>query len=137
MVVERFQITIGERQKADVHFSLIALLALALQIHGHFSCNQRLEIVGRFQSLHLHVIVHHNQLMLQISSGKRATLHLGNAAVFQVVTQHLLHHNPDAAFALTAVAFQQHHGLPAVSGKNAIAEVLLQSKNVLVLQKFR
>ena len=93
--------------------------------------------MGGFQSFHLHVIVHHHKLMLQISSGKRATLHLGNAAVFQVVTQHLLHHNPDAAFALTAVAFQQHHGLPTVSGKKAIAEVLLQSKNVLVLQKFR
>ena len=35
------------------------------------------------------------------------------------------------------VVHQQHHGLPTVSGQKAIAEVFLQSKNVLVLQKFQ
>lgn len=137
MIVKRFQITIGKGKKADVPLALITLLALAFQIHWHFGGDEGFDIVGRFQSLHLHVIVNHNRLMFLINSGKRVALHLGNAAAFQVVTQHLLHYNPDTAFAITAIAFQQHHGLPTVSGKKAIAEVFLQSKNVLVLQKFR
>ena len=93
--------------------------------------------MGGFQRFHLHVIVYHQKLVLQIGPGKGAALHLGDTAVFQIVTQHLLHHHTDAAFSLAAVAFEQHHGLPAVGGDEAVAEILLQGQNVLILQKLR
>lgn len=60
----------------------------------------------RFEGFHLHVIIHHDKLMLQIGSCKGTALHLGNAAVFEIGTEHSLHDNTDAALALAAVAFQ-------------------------------
>ena len=137
MIVERLQIAVGKRQESDIHLPLIALLALALQVHGHLCRDQRFEVVGGFQRLHLHVIVHHQKLVFQIGPGKGAAFYLGDAAVFQIVAQHLLHDHTDAAFALAAVALQQHHGLASVGGDEAVAQILLQGQNVLVLQKLR
>ena len=135
MVVERFQIAVGKGKKPDVHLALIALLALALQVHRHFGGDEGLEIVGGLQRFQLHVVIHHQQLVLQIGAGEGAALHLGDAAVFQVAAEQLLHHNPDTAFALAAVALEQHHGLSAVRRNQAVAEVFLQGQNVLRFQK--
>ena len=137
MVVERFQIAVGKGQKPDVHLALIALLALALQVHRHFGSDEGLEIVRGLQRLQLHVVIYHQQLVLQIGSGKGAALHLGDAAVFQVAAEHFLHHHADAALALAAVALEQHHDLPAVRRNQAVAEVFLQGQNVLRLQQVR
>ena len=93
--------------------------------------------MGGFQRLQLHVVVHHQQLVLQIGSGEGAALHLGDAAVFQVAAEQLLHHHADAALALAAVALEQHHGLPAVRRNQAVAEVFLQGQNVLRFQQVR
>ena len=137
MVVERFQIAVGKGQKADVHLALIALLALALQVHRHFGGDEGLEIVGGLQRFQLHVVVYHQQLVLQIGAGEGAALHLGDAAVFQVAAEQLLHHHADAALALAAVALEQHHHLPAVCRNQTVAEVFLQGQNVLRLQQVR
>lgn len=104
---------------------LVALLTLALQIHRHFGSDEGLEIVGGFQRFQLHIVVYHQQLVLQIGAGKGATLHLGDAAVFHVAAQQLLHHHADAALTLAAVALEQHHDLPAVRRNQAVAEVFL------------
>lgn len=77
------------------------------------------------QRFQLHVVIHHQKLVLQIGAGEGAALHLGYAAVFQVATEQLLHHHADAALALAAVALEQHHDLPAVRRKQAVAEVFL------------
>ena len=135
VVVERLQIAVGKGQKPDVHLALIALLALALQVHRHFGGDEGLEIVGGLQRLQLHVVVYHQQLVLQIGSGEGAALHLGDAAVFQVAAEQLLHHHADAALALAAVALEQHHGLSAVCRNQAIAEVFLQGQDVLRFQQ--
>ena len=137
MVVERFQIAVGKGQKPDVHLALIALLALALQVHGHFGGDEGLEIVGGFQRFQLHVVIYHQQLVLQIGAGEGAALHLGDAAVFHVAAQQLLHHHANAALALAAVALEQHHHLPAVCRNQAVAEVFLQGQNVLRFQQVR
>jgi len=135
VVVERFQIAVGKGKKPDVHPALIALLALALQVHRHFGGDEGLEIVGGLQRLQLHVVIHHQKLVLQIGAGKGAALHLGDAAVFQVAAQQLLHHHADAALALAAVALEQHHHLPAVCRNQAVAEVFLQGQDVLRFQQ--
>ena len=137
MVIEGFQIAIGKRQKPDVHLPLIALLALALQVHGHFGGDERFEIVRGFQCLHLHVVIHHQKLVLQIGPGEGTALHLGDAAVFQIAAQKLLHHHADAALALAAVALQQHHNLPAICWNQAVAQVFLQGQDVRLLQQLR
>ena len=87
------------------------------------------------QRLQLHVVIHHQQLVLQIGAGEGAALHLGDAAVFQVAAEHFLHHHADAALALAAVALEQHHHLPAVRRNQAVAEVFLQGQNILRFQK--
>ena len=137
MVVERFQIAVGKGQKPDVHLALIALLALALQVHRHFGGDEGLEIVRGFQRFQLHVVIHHQQLVLQIGAGEGAALHLGDAAVFQVAAEHFLHHHADAALALAVVALEQHHHLPAVCRNQAVAEVFLQGQDVLRFQQVR
>ena len=93
--------------------------------------------MGGFQRLQLHIVVYHQQLVLQIGAGEGAALHLGDAAVFQVAAEQLLHHHADAALALAAVALEQHHHLPAVCRNQAVAEVLLQGQNVLRFQQVR
>ena len=135
MVVERLQIAVGKGKEPDVHLALIALLALALQVHRHFGGDEGLEIVRGLQRLQLHVVIHHQQLVLQIGSGEGAALHLGDAAVFQVAAEQLLHHHADAALALAAVALEQHHHLPAVCRNQTVAEVFLQGQNVLRFQQ--
>lgn len=75
--------------------------------------------------------------MLQIGPGEGTALHLGDAAVFQIAAQKLLHHHADAALALAAVALEQHHHLPAVRRNQAVAEVFLQGQNVLWFQQVR
>ena len=89
------------------------------------------------QRLQLHVVIHHQKLVLQIGSGKGAALHLGDAAVFQVAAEHFLHHHADTALALAAVALEQHHHLPAVCRNQAVAEVFLQGQDVLRFQQVR
>ena len=91
--------------------------------------------MGGFQRFQLHVVIHHQQLVLQIGAGEGAALHLGDATVFQVAAEQLLHHHADAALALAAVALEQHHHLPAVRRDQAVAEVFLQGQNVLRFQK--
>ena len=91
--------------------------------------------MGGFQRFQLHVVIYHQQLVLQIGAGEGAALHLGDAAVFQVAAQQLLHHHADTALALAAVALEQHHHLPAVRRNQAVAEVFLQGQDVLRFQK--
>ena len=93
--------------------------------------------MGGFQRFQLHVVIHHQQLVLQIGAGEGAALHLGDAAVFQVAAEHFLHHHADAALALAVVALEQHHHLPAVCRNQAVAEVFLQGQDVLRFQQVR
>ena len=137
MVVERLQIAVRKGKEPDIHLALIALLALALQVHRHFGGDEGLEIVRGLQRLQLHIVIHHQQLVLQIGAGEGAALHLGDAAVFQVAAEHFLHHHADAALALAVVALEQHHHLPAVCRNQAVAEVFLQGQDVLRFQQVR
>ena len=93
--------------------------------------------MGGFQGFHLHVVIHHQKLVLQIGPGKGAALYLGDAAVLQIAAQQLLHYHADAAFAFAAVALQQHHDLPAICWNQAVAEIFLQGQNVRLLQQLR
>ena len=63
--------------------------------------------MGRFQGLHLHIVVHHAELVFQISPGEGAVLHLGDAPVFEVLAEKRPHHAPDPGLALAAAAFQE------------------------------
>lgn len=44
VVVERLQIAVRKGKEPDIHLALIALLALALQVHRHFGGDEGLEI---------------------------------------------------------------------------------------------
>ena len=134
-VIEGLERPVAQRQKADVQISLIALPPFLLQIHRKLGCDNGLDVVGLGQRLQLHVIVHHQKLMLQIRAGKGACLHLGDAAGVHVVSQQRAKHQPDAALALATLAGEDQHLLSLGGGDKAVPHELLQGGNVLRLQK--
>ncbi len=119
-----------------MQLALVALLALFLQVHGQFRRDDGFQIVGLREPLGLHVVVHHQQRMLQIGAGEAVGLHLVQVPVHHVVTENGSEHRPDPALALTAFAHQHQHLLGLGRGDQAVAHILLQRGNVLRIQKF-
>ena len=69
-VEQRHQIAVGKCHDARRHPALIALLALSFQIHFAFRRDDGLHIVGLSQRFQSHVVVDHQQHVLQVGAGK-------------------------------------------------------------------
>ena len=82
-VKEGLQVAVAERQQPGAHPSLIALLALALQIHLALGGNDGFDIVGLTQRLHPHIIVHTQQNLFQVCLLYTSIYHKHHIFLFQ------------------------------------------------------
>ena len=94
-VKQRLQISVGEGQQPGAHPSLIALLALALQIHLALGGHDGLYIVGLSQGFHSHIVIHAQEDMLQIGTSKPVLRYFPDAAVLHVGTEQSSQHSAD------------------------------------------
>lgn len=63
-VMECGQCPIAETEETDIDQPLIALLFLTFQVHSQFCGHDGFDIVGLVQSVHIQIIVNHQQLAL-------------------------------------------------------------------------
>ena len=117
-------------EEARRHPALIALLALAFQIHFAFRGDDGLHIVGLAQRFQSHVVVDHQQHVLQVGAGKSVLGYFPNAAVLGVCAEQFGQHIADLAFPFAAAAFDHQHLLPGVAGNQAVADEFLERGNV-------
>ena len=134
-VIQCLQIAVAERQQAGVHPALIALLALALQVHLPLCGHDGLNIVGLAQGFHPHIIVHAEQGVFEVSTGEAVLRNFADAAILHVAAKQSGQHHTDLRLALAAAALDDHHALPLVAGDQAVADELLHRGNVLRVEQ--
>ena len=130
-VKEGLQVAVAECQQAGRHPPLITLLALALQIHLTLRGDDGFNVVGLPQRLHPHIVIDTQQNVFQISAGETVLGNFADAAIFHIAAEQGGQHRADLALALAAAAFDNHHPLAFVAGDQAVADIFLQSRNVL------
>ena len=106
MVIQRGQRTVAEAEKPGVNVPLVALDALALQVQLGFGSDNRFDIVGLGQGVHVHVIVDHQQAAFQIGTGKAVVLDFLDAAVAGGISHEPFEHQPDAGLGKTSAFVQ-------------------------------
>ncbi len=92
MVIQRGQRAVAEAEEPGVDITLVALDTLALQVQLGLSSDDRFDIVGLGQGVHVHVVIDHQQAALQIGAGKAVILHLLDAAVAGGISHEPLEH---------------------------------------------
>ena len=75
-VVKCSQCPVAEAEKTHIQLPLIALFFLPFQIHPQFRCYDGFYVVGFGQGVHVQIIVHHEQLALQVGSGETVVFYL-------------------------------------------------------------
>ena len=133
-VVQGRQRTVAEAEKADIKLALIALDALALHVHLALRGHDGFDIIGLGQGAHIHIIVHHQELVFKVCAAESVALHLLDAGGVHAVAQQGAHDKTDAAFALAALADEHEHFLPLGGGQQAVAKKFLQGGNIIFLQ---
>lgn len=93
------------------------------------------DIVGLGQGAHIHIVIHHQELVFQVCTAEPVALHLLDAGGIHAVPQQLAHDKTNAAFALAALADKHEHFLPLSGRQQAVTQKLLQGGNVLRLQQ--
>ena len=63
LIVQGGERTVSEAEKAHIKLTLIALDALALHIHLALGGHNGFDIVGLGQGAHIHIVVHHQELV--------------------------------------------------------------------------
>ena len=113
------------------------MYTLALHVHLALGGHDGLDIVGLGQGAHIHIVVHHQELVFQVCTAEPVALHLLDTGGIHAVTQQGAHDQSNAAFVLAALADEYEHLLPLGSRQQAVAEKFLQGWNVLRLQQLR
>ena len=135
LVVQGGERTVAEAKKTHIELALVALNTLTLHVHLALGGHDGFDIVGLWQGAHVHIIVHHQELVLQVRTAEPVALDLLDAGGIHVVAQQRAHDKSDTAFALAALADEHEHLLPPGSWQQTVAEKLLQGGNVLRLQQ--
>ena len=135
MVVQRSQRTVAETEEPGVNIPLVTLDTLALQVQLGFGGHDGLNIIRLGQGVHIHIIIDHQQAAFQISAGKTVVLHFLDAAVAGGISHEPFQYQPDARFALAALADNEHHLLPFGAGDQAVAQIFLQGGDVGIVQQ--
>ena len=135
MVVQRGQRAVAETEESGVDVPLVALDTLAFQVQLGLGGHDGLDIIRLGQGVHVHIIVDHQQAALQIGAGKAVILHLLDAAVAGGISHEPFQHQPDARFALAALANDEHHLLSLGAGDQAVAQIFLQGGDVGIVQQ--
>ena len=129
------QRTVSEAEEANIKLALIALNALALHVHLALRSHDGFDIIRLGQGAHIHIIVHHQELVFQIRTAEPVALDLLDAGGIHAVAQQRAHNQSDTALALTAFADEHEHFLPLGGRQQTVAEKFLQGGNVLRLQQ--
>ena len=135
LVVQGGQRTVSEAEEPDIELALVTLDALALHVHFALGRDDGFDIVGLGQGAQIHIIVHHQEFVLQVRTAEPVALHLLDAGGIHAVAQQGAHDKTDTAFALAALADQHEHFLPLSGRQQAVTQKLLQGGNVLRLQQ--
>ena len=64
--------TIAKAEKPGVDVALVALDALAFNVHLGFCGHDGFDIVGLGQGVHVQIIIHHEQTVLKVGTSKAA-----------------------------------------------------------------
>ena len=134
-IIECLQVSIAECQQAGKHPTLVALGSLPLQVHFPLCRDDGLDIVGLFQSLYLHIIVHTQENVLQIGTGKAVFGYFPDTAVLHIGSENAFKHCPNLRFSLASIALNDHHALPLIAGNQAVANKFLECGYVLRVQQ--
>ena len=135
LVVQGGERTVAEAEEPDIELALVTLNALALHVHFALGRDDGFDIIGLGQGAHVHIIVHHQELVFQIRAAEPVALDLLDAGGVHAVAQQRAHDQPDAAFAFAALTDEHEHFLPLGGGQQAVTQKLLQGGNVLRLQQ--
>ena len=127
--------TVSEAEKTHIELALIALDAFALHVHLALRGHDGFDIIGLGQGAHIHIVIHHQELVFQVCTAEPVALHLLDAGGIHAVPQQRAHDKTNAAFALAALADQHEHFLPLSGRQQAVTQKLLQGGNVLRLQQ--
>ena len=106
------QHTVSEAEEAHIQLALVTLDALALHVYLALGGHDGLDIIGLGQGAHIHIVVHHQELVFQVCTAEPIALHLLDAGGIHAVPQRGAHDKTDAAFALAALANEHEHLLP-------------------------
>ena len=135
LVVQGGERTVAKAEKSNIKLALVALHALALHVHLALGGHDGLDIIGLGQSAHVHIVIHHQELVFQVCTAEPVALHLLDAGGIHAVPQQRAHDKTNAAFALAALADEHEHFLPLGGRQQAVTEKFLQGWNVLRLQQ--
>ena len=135
LVVQGGERTVAKAEKSNIELALIALDAFALHVHLALRGHDGFDIIGLGQGAHIHIVIHHQELVFKVCAAESVALHLLDAGGVHAVAQQGAHDQTDAAFALAALADEHEHFLPLGGRQQAVTEKFLQGWNVLRLQQ--
>ena len=135
--MQRRQRTVSEAEEAHIELALVALDAFALHVHLALRGHDGFDIIGLGQGAHIHIVIHHQELVFQVCTAEPVALHLLDAGGIHAVAQQRAHDQPDAAFAFAALTDEHEHFLPLGGRQQAVTQKLLQGGNILRLQQLR
>ena len=125
----------AKAEKSNIELALVALHALTLHVHLALGGHDGFDIIGLGQGAQIHIIVHHQEFVLQVRTAEPVALHLLDAGGIHAVAQQGAHDKTDTAFALAALTDEHEHLLSLGSRQQAVTQKLLQGGNVLRLQQ--
>ena len=112
LVVQGGQRTVSEAEEPDIELALVALNALALHVHLALGRDDGFDIVGLGQGTHIHIVIHHQQLVFQVCTAETVVLYLLDAGGIHVISQHGAHYKSDSTLSFAALTNHQEHFLP-------------------------
>ena len=135
LIVQGRQRAVAKAEKSNIELALVALHALTLHVHLALGGHDGFDIIGLGQGAQIHIIVHHQEFVLQVRTAEPVALHLLDAGGIHAVAQQGAHDKTDTAFALAALTDEHEHLLSLGSRQQAVTQKLLQGGNVLRLQQ--
>ena len=141
VIVSSHKVAIAEADETNVQQTLDSLLILSLNAQTVLGGDDGLDIPGFGQSHHVQVVIDHDQLILQICTGKAVRFDAEDGFGVRGFPEQLLQQQADAGFALAALAGHDQHLLRLGRRDQKIAEIFLQGQNILrdqqTVQKFQ
>ena len=141
VIVSSHKVAIAEADETNVQQTLDSLLVFPLDAQTVFGGDDGLDVPGFGQSHHVQVVIDHDQLVLQICTGKAVRFDAEDGFRVRGFSEQLLQQQADAGFPLAALAGHDQHLLRLGRRDQKIAKVFLQGQNVLrdeqTVQKFQ
>ena len=141
VIVSSHKVAIAEADETNVQQTLDSLLVLPLDAQTVLGGDDGLDVPCFGQRHHVQVVIDHDQLVLQICTGKAVRFDAEDGFGVRGFPEQLLQQQADAGFSLAALAGHDQHLLRLGRRDQKIAEIFLQGQNVLrdeqTVQKFQ